>query len=191
MLSVAEQLAAKYALAIFEIAQEKNMLDEIQKQLDATQDLLQVNPELNSVVTNLLIPKEPKMEILKQILATEEVDPILLSFLLVLVEKNRISLFNNIHRAYTNLMNEKTNIVEIKVTTARNLSETEYAEVTEKVGKILNKNIILIKHVNPEIMGGIIIQMGDKLIDGSIARQLKNMEKSLKSIDMREIGVTN
>ena len=191
MLSVAEQLAAKYALAIFEIAQEKNMLDEIQKQLDATQDLLQVNPELNSVVTNLLIPKEPKMEILKQILATEEVDPILLSFLLVLVEKNRISLFNNIHRAYTNLMNEKNNIVEIKVTTARNLSETEYAEVTEKVGKILNKNIILIKHVNPEIMGGIIIQMGDKLIDGSIARQLKNMEKSLKSIDMREIGVTN
>ena len=55
---------------------------------------------------------------------------------LVLVEKNRISLFNNIHRAYTNLMNEKNNIVEIKVTTARNLSETEYAEVTEKVGKI-------------------------------------------------------
>ena len=107
------------------------------------------------------------------------------------MEKNRISLFNNIHRAYTNLMNEKNNIVEIKVTTARNLSETEYAEVTEKVGKILNKNIILIKHVNPEIMGGIIIQMGDKLIDGSIARQLKNMEKSLKSIDMREIGVTN
>ena len=96
MLSVAEQLAAKYALAIFEIAQEKNMLDEIQKQLDATQDLLQVNPELNSVVTNLLIPKEPKMEILKQVLATE-VDPILLSFLLVLVEKNRISLFNNIY----------------------------------------------------------------------------------------------
>lgn len=190
MLSVAEQLAAKYALAIFEIAQEKNMLDEIQKQLDATQDLLQVNPELNSVVANLLIPKEPKMEILKQVLATE-VDPILLSFLLVLVGKNRISLFNNIHRAYTNLMNEKNNIVEIKVTTARNLSETEYAEVTEKVGKILNKNIILIKHVNPEIMGGIIIQMGDKLIDGSIARQLKNMEKSLKSIDMREIGVTN
>lgn len=190
MLSVAERLAAKYALAIFEIAQEKNMLDEIQAQLNATQELFKTNPELNAVINNLLVPKEPKLEILKQVLASE-VDATLLSFLYVLVEKNRISLFDSIHRAYTNLMNEKNNIVEIKVTTARNLSEAEYAEVTEKVGKILNKNIILIKHVNPEIMGGIIIQMGDKLIDGSIARQLKNMEKSLKSIDMREIGVTN
>ena len=190
MLSVTERLAGKYALAIFEIAQEKNMLEEIQTQLTAIKELFAENLELNSLVNNLLVPKEPKIEIIKQVFG-QQIDTVLLRFLVVLLEKNRISLFEKIHRAYVNLLNEQNNIAEIKVTTARNLSETEYAEVSEKIGKLLNKKIILIKHINPEIMGGIIIQMGDKLIDGSIARQLKNMEKSLKSIDMREIGVTN
>ena len=55
---------------------------------------------------------------------------------------------------------------------------------------MLNKNIILNKRVDARIMGGIIIQVGDKLIDGSISRRLKNIERSIKSIDIREIGVT-
>lgn len=190
MLSSAERLADKYSLAIFEIAEEKSSIQKMYKQLLAVQELLNENNELHDFVNNPLVPKVSKKEVVQQVLA-DGTDPMLLNFFLVLIEKDRVSLFDSICKAYKKFMNEKENIVDVKVTTARKITAKQEAEVAEKVSKMLNKKVVLSKHIDARLLGGIVIQVGDKLIDGSVARRLKNIKHSLQSIDVREIGVTN
>ena len=190
MLGAAERLADKYALAIFEIATDKTSVEGMYDQLIAVQSLLKDNSELESFVNNPLVPKASKKEVAQKVL-NDGIDPMLLNFIMVLLEKNRMSLFDTICRSYKKFLNEKENIVEVKVTTARELSAEQEAEVSAKIAKMLNKKVVLSKHLDERIIGGIVIQVGDKLIDGSVVRQLKNIKRSLQSIDVREIGVTN
>lgn len=190
MLSAAERLADKYALAIFEIAEDTSSIQNMYKQLLGVQDLLKSNEDLSNFIYNPLVPKVSKKEVTQKIFA-DSIETMLLNFLLVLIEKERISLFDAICKAYKKFMNEKENIVDVKVTTARAMSAEQETEVVEKVSKMLNKKVVLNKHIDEKILGGIVIQVGDKLIDGSVLRQLKNIRRSLQSIDVREIGVTN
>lgn len=190
MLSAAERLADKYALAIFEIAEEQNSMQVMYEQLLVVQNMLRNNQELDSFVNNPLVPKVSKKEVAQKVFA-EGIDVMLLNFILVLLEKDRMSLFAAICKAYKKFMNEKDNIVDVKVTTARELTPRQEAEVNEKMTKMLNKKVVLSKHLDEKIIGGIVIQVGDKLIDGSVVRQLKNIKRSLEGIDVREIGVTN
>ena len=189
MLSVAERLASKYALAMFEIATEQQTTDASLVELEKILNILKTNSELEGFVNNPLVPKISKKEVLKEVLAGE-VSAVVMNFLFILVDKNRITLYESICKAYHGFINKRDGIEEVKVTTARPLDKTQEEHIKTRVGKMLNKNIILNKRVDARIMGGIIIQVCDKLIDGSISRRLKNIERSIKSIDMREIGVT-
>lgn len=190
MLGAAERLAGKYALAIFEIAEDTSSIPNMYKQLLSVQELFKNNGELSAFIYNPLVPKLSKKEVVQKVFA-DGLDPMLLNFLLVLIEKDRISLFEAICKAYKSFMNEKENIVDVKVITARQIEPEQENEVVARISKMLNKKVILNKHIDEKIIGGIVIQVGDKLIDGSIVRQLKNIKRSLKSIDVREIGVTN
>lgn len=190
MLSAAERLADKYALAIFEIATEQNSVQGMYDQLLGIQGILKDNSELAAFVNNPLVPKASKKEVAHKVFAGTA-EAMLLNFVMVLLEKDRMSLFDIICKSYKKFLNEKENIVEVKVTTAREMSAEQEAEVSAKIAKMLNKNVVLNKHLDEKILGGIVIQVGDKLIDGSIVRQLKNIKRSLESIDVREIGVTN
>lgn len=190
MLGSAERLADKYALAIFEIATERSSVQGMYDQLLAVQTILKGNSELAAFVNNPLVPKVAKKEVAQKVLV-DVAEPMLMNFVMLLLEKDRMSLFDVICKSYKNLLNEKENIVEVKVTTARELSPEQEAEVTAKIVKLLNKNVVLNKRLDEKIIGGIVIQVGDKLIDGSVVRQLQNIKRSLESIDVREIGVTN
>ncbi len=189
MLSVTERLADKYALAIFSLAEEQNSVDAIYNRLLEIKNVFADNSELHGFINNPLVPKKSKKEVLQTVFAGN-IEDILLNFILVLVDKNRIALYDVICKAYLGLLNERNGILEVKVTTARPLSAEQEDQVKNKVGRLLNKDIVLNKRVDSKIMGGIIIQIGDKLVDGSIARRLNDIGRSIKSIDMREIGVT-
>lgn len=190
MLSVKERLAEKYAMAIFEIAEQENMLDTMQQELEAVQDFFIQQPQARIFIENILVPKGAKKDFLKQVLS-EQIHVLLLQLLLVLVDKGRTTILTEVIDSYKRLLNERRNIVEIKVTTARELDANMYERIAEHVGKLLDKKVLLHKKIDEKLIGGIVIGYGDKLIDGSVLRQLKNMEYTLKSIDVREIGVTN
>lgn len=190
MLSAKERLAGKYALAIFEIAKERDQVKKTYNQMLKLQKALKENEDLKAFVDNPLVPKISKKEVVHKVF-NKDVEPTLLNFMLLLVDKDRITLFDHICKEYKNINNEAEGIVEVKVTTARELEAAQEKKVANKVAKLLNKKVVLNKRIDPKIVGGIIIQVGDKLIDGSVSRRLKNMERALKSIDIREIGVTN
>ena len=70
------------------------------------------------------------------------------------------------------------------------LAETEKQALAEKLGKVTGKNVILKTNVDQRIIGGVIVKIGDKLIDGSVARQLKSLQAALLKTEVTKIGVT-
>jgi ATP synthase F1 delta subunit len=83
------------------------------------------------------------------------------------------------------------NCAEVKITTARELPDSEFQEIVKNLSQKFGKKVVAERRVDKNILGGIIIQHGDKVIDGSVASQLKQYNKMMSKFDIKKIGVTS
>ena len=190
MLKEVGKLAEKYAMAVFELAEEQNMLDAVKDELAMVDSLFKEQTDLQEFVCNPRVPSVAKRDVLKQVFA-DKVQPFVLNFLLIVADRKREAILPEIIKAYNRFLNEKRGIMEVQVTTARALSDAQAEALSTQLGKKLNSRVILEKTIDPAIIGGVVVRVGDKLIDGSVGRQLKRLEMALLGIDLKKIGVTN
>ena len=94
-------------------------------------------------------------------------------------------------REYVKLANGARNIVEAEVTTAIPLDKDQQTALINKLSRVTGKTIVLKTQIDKAIIGGVIVQIGDKLIDGSIARQLQTLKNTLLNSEVTGIGVTD
>ncbi len=186
----AGKLAEKYGMAIFELADEKNLLEAVQQELAMVSELFAEHPDLQPFVSNPRVPSVAKRDVLRQVFA-DKVQPFILSFLLLVADRRRETILPDIIKAYNRFLNERRGLVEVRVTTARQLADAEYEALASRLGKRLDRQVVLEKAIDPSIIGGVVVRIGDKLIDGSVVRQLKQLENALMKIDLNKIGVTN
>ncbi|HWR38013.1 MAG TPA: F0F1 ATP synthase subunit delta [Patescibacteria group bacterium] len=175
---LSNQVALKYAQAAYELAAEKNKLDLAQQQLEMVASTICEHAELSDLFYHPRVPAAAKKEILQQIFAGQ-LEDFLNKFLLVLVDKSRENLLPAIVGEYVRLANEERNITEADVVTAFALTENQLAALATKLGQVTGKTVLLKTHVDKQILGGIVIKMGDKLIDGSVQRQLRSLQSDL------------
>lgn len=187
---LANQLALKYAQAVFELAQEKNMLDEVQSQLVMVEKTISSHNELATLMYHPRVPAEAKKETISKLFGTDTVD-FLYKFLLLLVDKKREAVLPSIVREYVKLANQANNIDEAEVTTAMPLTEAEHAALAAKLSAVTGKKMILKTAVDAKLIGGVVVKIGDKLVDGSVARQLQVLKTALMKTEVTKIGVTN
>ena len=174
------QLALKYAQAIYEIATEKAMLDQVEKELKLVEATIAGHEELAHLIYHPLVPAEAKKQTISQIFA-EELNVFVRNFILLLIDKRREPALPAIIREYIRLANEARNIAEAEVITARELSPEQQAALAGKLSKVTGKNIVLKTTIDQELLGGVVVKIGDKLIDGSVARQLKALKAALSA----------
>jgi F-type H+-transporting ATPase subunit delta len=113
------------------------------------------------------------------------------NFLLLLVDKRREAALPAIIAEYRNLANEARNIAEAEVITAMPLTDAEHKALAVKLSAVTGKNMVLKTQLDTSILGGVIVKIGDKLIDGSVARQLRMLKATLLTTEVTKIGVTN
>lgn len=172
------QLATKYSRAIFELAQEENKLD------DYAKDLLQVYedvfslPEAVKFFQNPLIPHQAKKDLLAKAFE-KEISPEVFNFLMLLVDKNRIGIFNEIYEIFNGLKNQAQGILIADVVTAFALTKTQETQLIKKLATVTGKKIQIRKHEDKSILGGVIVTIGDKRIDGSAAGRLRALKSTL------------
>ena len=172
------QVALKYAQAAYELAAEKNKLDLAQTQLEMVEGAVRTHSELANLFYHPRVPAAAKKEVLKQIFGGQ-LEDFINKFLLVLIDKHRENLLPAIVQEYVRLANEERNITEAEVTTAFSLSADQLAALAAKLGQVTGKTVILKTHVDAKILGGVVVKMGDKMIDGSVQRQLQSMQAAL------------
>ena len=172
------QLATKYARAIFELAQEENKLDDYDKDLSLLRADVFTVPEAVAFFKNPLVPHKAKKDLLTKAFKGEVSDNVM-NFLMLLTDKSRIGIFNEIYEIFSGLKNDAQGILIADVTTAFPLTKDQEKKLGMKLAEVTRKKIKIRRHEDKNILGGVIVRIGDKRIDGSASGRLQALRSSL------------
>jgi F-type H+-transporting ATPase subunit delta len=173
---VASTAAKRYAQAVFELAKERGALDAWETDLGRLSELVS-NRDARDFFASPSVSTERKMAVLDEALAggSDETR----NLVKLLVERNRIEDIPQISALYQAAVRAERGIVFADVTTAEPLNEQETALVREQLKNLIGRDVELRPRVDPSIIGGIIAQVGDQLIDGSVVSQLRRLRTRL------------
>jgi len=169
--------ALKYAKGLFIAGKELNKVKEFGEELKNLTAWLKENPEILRALQSPIYPPEVKMEILQEILKYFKVDPEVERFLRLLVERRRMQYLEEIVTMYQALLDEELGIARGEVITAFPLSEEEKKELEQALKGVLKKEVFLEAKVDPEIIGGVKIKIGDYIWDGTLKSQLEKFKE--------------
>ncbi|KAB3539704.1 F0F1 ATP synthase subunit delta [Alkaliphilus pronyensis] len=178
---MAELVAKRYAYALFEVGIEDNKIQALKEELQYVDACIKEYSQLADLLSSPLIQQEDKKDILAQCFK-DKVSKEILNFLYVLVDKRRQSFINQITEEFVQLADESKNMVSATAITAAPMLEDDIFKLQVKLSKSSGKNVHLINEIDTEVLGGILIKMGDKVIDGTIKNRLGQMKEQLSQI---------
>ncbi|MEQ8903665.1 ATP synthase F1 subunit delta [Ekhidna sp.] len=171
----AGRIAVRYATPILELAEEKKILDNVKEDMDVFLAVCEENKDFALMLKSPIISHLKKAEILKKIF-TGKVNELTLQAFDIVTRKNRESLLDKIAEEFLHLYNVKKGLEEVSVTTSIEL-DADMRKAFEKLAKeISGKEPLLKEKVDPEIVGGYILKMGDRQLDDSVSGQLKDIK---------------
>ncbi|MGI6747993.1 MAG: ATP synthase F1 subunit delta [Anaerovoracaceae bacterium] len=170
-----------YGKALFEAATERNKVDIILTELKELSAIFEKNPNFFELFRTPIISATEKREVAEQAFGGR-VSPETLNFLLVLIDKKRMSSFYRIVRAYQKLIDKELGISQGTVFSVEPLTDIQLRSFEEKTSKLLQKNVKLVNKIDTFLLGGVKIFIEGKVIDASIRKQLQNLEGSIKQI---------
>lgn len=174
-------IASRYAEALFQVGEENNSTTKLYEELNAVLDILKSDKNFYNVLKSPLISKGEKKDIIENIF-NNRVQNDLKNFFKLLIDKERISSLELIYKSFKSLLNEKNNIVEGKAITAIPMSKEEIKKLEENLSSKYNTNIILENVVDKTILGGVLVKLGNKEIDGTIKTRLDNLKQELSQV---------
>lgn len=170
-----------YAEALMSIAQANGLEDHFGDELKGFLWLLGESKDFEAFLANPLLKPEDKKAIIRQ-LAGEGVNPLLVNFLLLLVDRRRIIFLSAIANKYLQLLRKLRNAVLAEVTTAAPLREDQQNAIAEKVkGMTGASSVELSVKVDPSLIGGVIVKVGSQVLDASLRGQLRRISINLTS----------
>ncbi|MBM3463127.1 MAG: F0F1 ATP synthase subunit delta [Armatimonadetes bacterium] len=173
-----ESVATRYAEALFSLAQERNTVDAVQKELDQVGHALKSQPALSRALNLPNVPDPVKHDIVTRVFG-HHLSPTMVNFLNVVVNHRRTEALEAVVDIYHGLAQAARGEVTAEVQTAVALPEDLHAEVEAQVSRITGRKAKLQWRTDPEILGGIVVRVKDKLIDYSLRRQLNDMKERL------------
>lgn len=173
-----DPIAAAYARSLIELAAESGSLESIDRELSDLADVLRDNPTFAQYLADPSVSKEKRAATIRNVLHGR-VSPLLFSTVGVMNLKDRAGHLASLAHAYHALLEERQGKIDVDVTVAAQLDAAGLEEVRALVSKALDKNAVVRQKVDPEIIGGLVLKVGDKLIDGSVKTQLTQMRRKL------------
>lgn len=175
--------AAQYAQALTDLAVTAggDTPERVLSDLEAINAVVSSTPDFNTVLSHPSVSSAEKKQLL---VSTFEkvVDDLTLRFLQVLADRRRVNLLPYIESSYRDLLNARKNIAAASLTSADKLPEAAIEEIKARLAKRLGKQIELAVKVDPTLIGGVVLRVGDEVIDGSLKGRLEALEASLLSV---------
>ena len=171
-------VAKRYARALFEVAQENHLLDQVAADLETMIDIIQNTEGFTTFLYHPSIEKEAKKDLMEKAFG-ESISWVSKNFMLLLIDSGREDVLEEIYAEYSKLSNEAKGVSLVTAVTAVPLGEEEKQELVQIYGQKLKKAIQLNNVVDPTIIGGMVVKIGDRIYDGSLKRKLQLVNKSL------------
>ena len=172
-----EEIAQVYARSLFEAAKDQDKLDEIREQLGTFADAVAESHDLQVFLFSPYLSTEEKKQGLRR--AIEGADEAFLNFLDLVVENHRMPAIFRVRREFDELWEEENQLLPVQVTSAVPLDDAIVQEIGSTIGEQTGKQVALSSHVDPDILGGIVVRVGNSILDASIRNRLEQLRKQV------------
>ena len=172
-----EEIATVYARALFEAAQEQGRLDVVREQLGEVADALDSNRDLQVFFFSPYFSTKEKQDGLAATLT--DADPLLTNFLELLIEKHRMPVIFRMRRRLDSLWEQENRLLPVHVTSAIALEDAAVAQIGERIGAQTGRRVELTATVDEDILGGIVLRVGNAILDASIRNRLEQLRKQV------------
>jgi len=176
----------RYAQALFSVALDHGRVDDVSEDLDRARRALDELPGARSLFTQPLMPDRLKQDLVDKVFG-DAVSPMTRDFLHVVVARNRGELFDQIREQYAELRNDHYSVMPASVKSAVPLSESEVAELSATLTRLCGKTVVPQCAVDPDLIGGVVVRMGDQVMDGSVRGALRRLRQRLRGADLSSV----
>jgi F-type H+-transporting ATPase subunit delta len=170
-----EELALLYARSLFEVAREQGKLEQLREQLGQFADALQEHRELSVFFFSPYFSTTEKQDGLGRVL--DGADESLLNFLSLLIENHRMPVIYRIRAQYERMWEQENRMLPVEITSAIELDADTTETLVKRIGEGAGRTVALATRVDPEILGGIVVRVGNSILDASIRTRLEQLRR--------------
>jgi F-type H+-transporting ATPase subunit delta len=170
----------RYALALHELAQETNSVDETGGELERFQSLLDGSEDLRRLVRSPVFSAEAQIAALKAIFETVGTSGLATRFILLLAKNRRLAAVSDTIQAYRSLVARAKGEVTAEVTAAEPLSAGQIESLKSELTTAMGRNVMLVTRTDETLIGGLILKVGSRMIDASLRTKLQNLKMMMK-----------
>lgn len=178
--SVVGGIAERYATALYELAEETRTLDAVADDLRALQDLLRESADLVKLVRSPLIERSAKVRAMAAILESAGAGDLVRRFIGVVAANGRLFALPAMIKAFLAELARRRGEVTAEVISARPMSETQQAALTETLRAVVGGKVAVETSVDPSLLGGLVVRVGSKMFDSSVRSKLQRMQLAMK-----------
>jgi F-type H+-transporting ATPase subunit delta len=172
-----EEIAQVYARSLFEVASEQGKLDTVREQLAAFADALQESRQLQTFFFSPYFATEEKKDGLHR--TVDGADETVMNFLELLVDNHRMPVVFRVRREFDRLWEEANQLLPVQITSAVALDESVAERIGEEIGRQTGRRVELTSTVDPDVIGGIVLRVGNSILDASIRTRLEALRKQV------------
>lgn len=173
----------RYVTPLFELAREKQCIEEVEGGIKAISQFLVESPDFKSALLNPQIPAKKKKDIILKV--TEDFNSMLRNFFCLLIDKGREQVFLFLEQEFGRLLRESRNLVSACVESPVPLEGEFKQALSQRLAEMTGKSVELTEEVKPELIAGVRILMGSKMLDGSLKARLEGMRRHLKQASLQ------
>jgi F-type H+-transporting ATPase subunit delta len=171
-------VARVYTEALFEIAKSRSVVEETGRELEEIHKTFEHDPRTAQFFSSPILEAKTKLEALQRSLQGSASD-LVIDFLSLLLEKNRFSVLPSIVEAYRQMADQFAGRVRVRVATPSALGDKTRQEIHDALARGLHREVVLEDELEPALVGGAVVTIGDKVYDGSLATRLKDVRKQI------------
>ena len=171
--------AGRYSLALYELAEEANSIDEIEKNSLAIIKLISSSDDFNFIIKDPTNQKKDQLNVISKISENYKLNNLLTKFLSFLISKRRLFYVEKILKDFIETCSKKRGEIKAELTAAKELTENQINSIKEDLTKSFNSKIKLNYKYDPSLIGGLIVQVGSTMVDASIKNKLQQIENRM------------
>jgi len=172
-----EEIAAVYARSLFEVAKDQDKLDLVRDQLGAFADALSENRDLQVFFFSPYFSTAEKEDGLDRVVS--DADPVVVNFLKLLIEKHRMPVVFRIRATYDTLWEQENKLLPVQITSAVELDKEIVSQLGDRIAEQTDRKVDISADVDPDIIGGIVVRVGNSVLDASVRNRLEQLRRQV------------
>jgi len=175
-------IAGRYATALYELADEQKALDEVKSNLDSVGQLIDESADLRTLIRTPVFTRQEQAKAVSAVLEKAGISDLVQRFVAVVAENRRLFALSEMIAAYGKILAERRGEISAEVTSAVALNDAQVSAIDDALRRAMGGKVAVATRVDPDIIGGLIVKVGSRMIDNSLRTKLQRLQLAMKGV---------